>query len=126
MPNTRDHYIANLKGTKKTDFDIGNVRLTDNGDSKKVNAVIVSTNIAAHIVALNTIPVGAIMIFKSGGFSQSGWLFCNGAAVSRTTYADLFAVIGTTFGAGNGTTTFNVPNMANPGTNLAYQIYAGQ
>lgn len=39
----------------------------------------------------------------------SGWLKCNGAAVSRTTYADLFAVIGTTFGAGNGTTTFNLP-----------------
>lgn len=38
-----------------------------------------------------------------------GWLKCNGAAVSRTTYADLFAAIGTTFGAGNGTTTFNLP-----------------
>lgn len=39
----------------------------------------------------------------------TGWLKCNGAAVSRTTYADLFAAIGTTFGAGNGTTTFNLP-----------------
>ena len=40
----------------------------------------------------------------------SGWLLCNGNAVSRTTYADLFAVIGTNYGAGNGTTTFNLPN----------------
>lgn len=40
----------------------------------------------------------------------TGWLLCDGAAVSRTTYADLFAVIGTNHGAGNGTTTFNLPN----------------
>jgi microcystin-dependent protein len=40
----------------------------------------------------------------------SGWLLCNGAAVSRTTYANLFAVIGTNFGTGNGSTTFNLPN----------------
>lgn len=41
----------------------------------------------------------------------SGWLICDGSAVSRTTYADLFNIIGTTFGAGNGTTTFNLPDM---------------
>ncbi len=39
------------------------------------------------------------------------WLYADGAAVSRTTYADLFAAIGTTYGAGNGTTTFNVPDL---------------
>lgn len=41
----------------------------------------------------------------------SGWLKANGAAVSRVTYADLFAAIGTTYGAGNGTTTFNLPDL---------------
>lgn len=40
-----------------------------------------------------------------------GWLECNGAAVSRTTYAALFAVVGTAYGAGDGSTTFNLPNM---------------
>lgn len=40
-----------------------------------------------------------------------GWLQCNGAAVSRTTYAALFAVIGTKYGSGNGSTTFNLPNI---------------
>jgi len=40
-----------------------------------------------------------------------GWLICNGAAVSRTTYATLFAVIGTTYGTGNGSTTFNLPDF---------------
>jgi microcystin-dependent protein len=39
----------------------------------------------------------------------TGWLECNGAAVSRTTYSALFAVIGTTWGNGNGVTTFNLP-----------------
>ena len=38
-------------------------------------------------------------------------LWCDGSAVSRTTYADLFAEIGTTWGAGNGSTTFNLPNL---------------
>jgi len=45
-----------------------------------------------------------------GSNVPTGWLLCGGAAVSRTTYADLFAVIGTNYGAGNGTTTFNLPN----------------
>lgn len=40
----------------------------------------------------------------------SGYLLCNGAAVSRTTYANLFAAIGTRYGIGDGTTTFNIPN----------------
>ena len=40
----------------------------------------------------------------------TGWLLCDGSAVSRTTYADLFAIIGTSHGAGNGTTTFNLPD----------------
>lgn len=40
-----------------------------------------------------------------------GWLACDGSAVSRTVYADLFAAIGTQYGAGDGTTTFNIPNL---------------
>lgn len=40
-----------------------------------------------------------------------GWLLCNGAAISRTTYSRLFAVIGTTYGGGNGSTTFNLPDL---------------
>lgn len=42
--------------------------------------------------------------------ASPGWLLCQGQAVSRLTYAALFAVIGTTYGAGDGATTFNVPN----------------
>src|SRR5688500_9726 len=45
----------------------------------------------------------------AGDTVQSGWLLCDGSAVSRTTYADLFAAIGEKWGAGDGSTTFNLP-----------------
>jgi microcystin-dependent protein len=54
-------------------------------------------------------PTGAILEY-GGSTAPTGWLLCNGAAVSRTTFAALFAVIGTTYGAGDTTTTFNVPD----------------
>lgn len=57
-----------------------------------------------------TAPVGKIDMY-AGASAPSGWLLCNGQAVSRVTYARLFNVIGTTYGAGNGSTTFNVPDM---------------
>lgn len=53
------------------------------------------------------------MIADHGGTTApTGWLVCDGQAVSRTTYADLYAAIGTTWGAGDGSTTFNVPSLA--------------
>lgn len=57
------------------------------------------------------IPIGSIFPFPAA-LTPPGYLPCDGSAVSRTTFAGLFAVIGTTFGAGNGTTTFNLPNLA--------------
>lgn len=53
---------------------------------------------------------GAVQSFARST-APSGWLKCNGAAVSRATYSALFAVIGTTFGAGDGSTTFNLPEL---------------
>lgn len=51
------------------------------------------------------------IIWTGASSARAGFLLCDGSAVSRTTYADLFAVIGTTYGAGDGSTTFNVPNL---------------
>ena len=52
------------------------------------------------------------MLFMYGASSApTGFLLCNGQAISRTTYANLFAVISTTYGVGDGSTTFNVPNL---------------
>lgn len=57
-----------------------------------------------------TVPVGTV-ITMSANEAPSGYLFCNGSEVSRTTYADLFAKIGTLYGEGDGSTTFNIPEL---------------
>lgn len=60
--------------------------------------------------ATAALPAGIIIPF-AGTVEPSGWLLCYGQAVSRTTYAVLFAAIGTTYGAGDGSTTFAVPDL---------------
>jgi hypothetical protein len=55
-------------------------------------------------------PAGAVMHFAQAT-APNGWLVCNGQAVSRTTYAALFTAIGTTYGAGDGSTTFSLPDL---------------
>ncbi len=55
-------------------------------------------------------PTGAISMY-AGTEAPAGWLMCDGSEVSRTEYADLFAVIGTAYGAGDGATTFCVPDL---------------
>ena len=55
-------------------------------------------------------PTGSVYTF-AGSTVPTGWLKCNGALLSRTTYASLFAVIGTTYGAGDGSTTFALPDL---------------
>lgn len=56
------------------------------------------------------VPPGALFPF-AGASAPSGYLLCDGAAVSRTTFADLFTAIGTLWGVGDGSTTFNVPDF---------------
>ena len=55
-------------------------------------------------------PAGVVSMY-AGSSAPTGYLLCDGAAVSRATYADLFAAISTTYGPGDGSTTFNVPNL---------------
>lgn len=56
------------------------------------------------------IPSGALVSY-GGASAPSGWLLCDGSAVSRTTYASLFTAIATTFGTGDGSSTFNLPDL---------------
>lgn len=58
----------------------------------------------------NLLPSGTIIDY-GGAAAPSGFLSCNGAAISRTTYAALFSAIGTTWGSGDGSTTFNLPDL---------------
>jgi len=64
------------------------------------------------IIAQTNIPVGMIWAYAGATAPSDSWLLCRGQAVSRTTYSDLFDVISTTYGVGDGSTTFNVPDMA--------------
>lgn len=81
--------------------------------TRPANTTTVQT---AHITDLRVLieeaatPFGTVNMF-AGGTVPYGWFFCQGQEVSRTTYGQLYAVIGTTYGAGNGTTTFNLPDF---------------
>lgn len=82
-----------------------------------------SSNFTINYVPIAS-PIGSITAYTLA-ISPPGWLICDGTAVSRSTYASLFAVIGTTFGSGNNTTTFNIPNyqgafLRGTGTNGSY------
>lgn len=77
-------------------------------DSSQIaNGVVGQNQLAAGIGFITT---GAIVMYGSNT-APTGWLVCDGSAISRTTYSALFAIIGTTFGAGDGSTTFNLPNL---------------
>lgn len=72
-----------------------------------------TTQIATTAFVLaNGVPTGGLVMWSTAS-APSGYLLCDGSAVSRTTYAALFAVVGTTFGSGDGSTTFNLPNYTN-------------
>ena len=57
-----------------------------------------------------TLPIGIILPFSDDTIPE-GYMLCDGRAISRTTYSSLFSIIGTTYGAGDGSTTFNLPNL---------------
>ena len=77
---------------------------------RSVNGIKPNSAGNVDIVIPSSIPVGAVIALASN-HERSEYLLCNGGEVSRSTYASLFAAIGTTYGGGNGTTTFNLPNL---------------
>lgn len=83
------------RANKCTDDDLNEIKrvVNDNADSLDV-----------------VMPIGSIITY-AGNTSPNNWLICDGSAISRNTYNDLFSVIGTTFGQGDGFTTFNLPNL---------------
>jgi microcystin-dependent protein len=69
-----------------------------------------NVDVTGTLTGGGAVPTGAMMQY-GGAAAPTGWLLADGAAVSRTTYAALFTAIGTQYGAGDGSTTFNLPNM---------------
>lgn len=79
-----------------------------------------------YFIMSDSVPIGAIQAF-GGETAPEGWLICDGSAVSRETYLDLFKVIGTTYGSGDGSTTFNLPDLRGNvaiGSNETYTLGA--
>lgn len=91
-----------------TDSNVTTAKIADSSvTSAKIADGAISGSKFADGVALSS---GMVMPF-AGATAPTGWLLCYGQAVSRTTYADLYAICGTTYGAGDGSTTFNVPDL---------------
>jgi len=84
--------------------------LAANSDAKVATQKAVKTYVDAKAGQTYLVPTGAILPYGAAT-APANFLLCDGSAVSRSTYATLLAVIGTTYGVGNGTTTFNLPNL---------------
>ena len=76
----------------------------------KLSAIMILLSRWRNYIAQALTPTGTVLPF-AGQTIPNGFLLCDGRAVSRTTYAGLFAVIGTIYGSGDGSTTFNLPDM---------------
>lgn len=102
-----------LTFTEDGESDVNASKITyDNTESG-----MTATNVQDAITELSTapkggpgVPVGSVF-WLATQTAPEGYLICDGSAVSRTEYADLFAAVGTTFGAGDGSTTFALPNL---------------
>ena len=111
--------LTDIADTNITSVATGDV-LYRNASAKWVNLAVGSAGqvltVASGIPSWATpatpaaVPAGSIFPYAAAS-APTGYLLCDGAAVSRTTYADLFTLVSTTYGAGDGSTTFNVPNL---------------
>jgi microcystin-dependent protein len=112
--STLDEWVADTPG-------VGVLELNDLADvdvsSPEVGDVLsydtttsTWTGQPVSIIIPDQVPAGALMPYAAST-APSGWLIANGSAVSRSTYAALFSAIGTTYGVGDGETTFNIPNL---------------
>ena len=107
-----DYAQLRARATTKDDVGLGNLPNAKSDDPASSDSEILATTKAVKSSQKQVTDslVAEVSAFASAN-PPAGWLRCNGAAVSRTTYAALFAAIGTRFGAGNGGTTFNVPDL---------------
>ena len=118
-PDTQKvNQLAEAIRSKASLNDAGIVQLSSaiNSNSEEIAATSKAVKLAydlantANTKDVSGIPTGSLVPF-AGAVIPEGYLLCNGAAVSRTTYAKLFAVIGTLWGSGDGSTTFNLPDF---------------
>jgi microcystin-dependent protein len=103
IPTARTNLGLGTAAIKNTGISVGNVVEVQTGG--KLPALD-----GSDLTGIGGSPTGSVIDF-AGVSAPSGWLLCSGAAVSRTTYAALFVVVSTTYGVGDGSTTFNLPDL---------------
>ncbi len=104
------HYVE-LKAASTVTSNVTLTLPTSDGDADQYLKTDGSGNLSwANVSTPAGVPTASVFAMATSTV-PSGYLECDGSAVSRTTYADLFSAIGTTYGAGNGSSTFNVPDM---------------
>lgn len=103
-----DQVLQDVKGY--VDSHNGVLTIQKNGADIGTFSANQETNETINIVVPDALPTGSYIQF-AGSQAPAGFLVCNGGAISRTTYSALFDAIGTTYGRGNGSTTFNLPNL---------------
>jgi len=105
--NTINH-ATDITGKTATAIAVAdNILFSDTSDSGKLKR----STVQGILDLASGAPTGSILDY-AGTVAPSGYLNCNGAAVSRTVYANLFAAIGTVWGVGDGSSTFNLPNLS--------------
>lgn len=103
--------FSDYSTTPSANTSINGINLAEGCNASGINDAIRQLMAdAATFAGQSAMPSGSIQAF-AGATPPSGWLLCDGSAVSRTTYATLFSVVGTTNGAGDGSTTFNLPDF---------------
>jgi hypothetical protein len=90
-----------------SNLNINNIELDVSGVLDGQSLVFNGTS----FIPTDIVPIGTVEMWAGTTTPPTGWLLCKGDAVSRTTYGRLFDVVGTTFGSGDGSTTFNLPNF---------------
>lgn len=76
-----------------------------------VSGDVLTSNGGSLVPAFTTVPPTGVIVPYAGASAPTGWLLCDGSTVSRTTYVNLFAIVGTTYGEGDGSTTFTLPDL---------------
>jgi len=123
-PVSQQPTTTNAEVVRVTNIATDTLTITRTQESSSARTVIIGDQIAVNITAKAltdiegsfvtagqvTCPVGSVQMWLTNS-APTGWLLCDGSAVSRATYSELFALVSTTFGAGDGSTTFNLPDM---------------
>jgi len=103
--NSHSHIIANVTGLQTA----LNNKLPLTG--KAADSDLLDGHDSSYFAVAGTLVTAGSIIASGGSNVPTGFLECNGAAISRTTYSDLFSAIGTNYGSGNESTTFNIPDL---------------